>query len=81
MELSKRQIHRLNAIIETAKKIIATSEAHGAQASTGKMRRRRSAADAEKMRAQIRTARAKGVPASKLAERYGVSTAYVYMIK
>lgn len=33
------------------------------------------------MKDQIRAARAKGVPATKLAEKYGVSTAYVYMIK
>ncbi len=81
MGLSKQQIHRLNVIIETAKKVIATSDLQGTTAATGKTRRRRSADDAEKMRAQIRAARAKGVPASKLAEKYRVSTAYIYMIK
>ncbi len=81
MGLSKQQIHRLNVIIETAKKVISTSDLQGATAAPGKTRRRRSGADAEKMRAQIRAARAKGVPASKLAEKYGVSTAYIYMIK
>ena len=39
------------------------------------------AVEAEKMRADILAKRAKGVPATKLAEKYGVSTAYIYMIK
>jgi len=30
---------------------------------------------------RILAKRAKGVPATKLAEKYGVSTAYIYMIK
>lgn len=47
----------------------------------GQKRPRRSSADAEKMKAAIRVARAKGVSATTLAEKYGVSTAYVYMIK
>jgi hypothetical protein len=33
------------------------------------------------MRADILAKRAKGIPAAKLAERYGVTTAYIYMIK
>ena len=41
----------------------------------------RSSADAEKMRADILAKRAKGVPATKLADKYGVTTAYIYMIK
>jgi hypothetical protein len=47
----------------------------------GPKRRRRSAAEAAKMRADILAKRSKGVPATKLAEKYGVSTAYIYMIK
>ena len=33
------------------------------------------------MRGAILAARAKGVSAAKLAEKYGVSSAYIYMIK
>jgi predicted DNA-binding transcriptional regulator YafY len=33
------------------------------------------------MREDILAKRAKGVSAAKLAEKYGVSTAYIYMIK
>ena len=55
-------------------------EARGG-ARVGSKRRRRSAAEAEKMRADILAKRSKGVSAAKLAEKYGVSTAYIYMIK
>jgi hypothetical protein len=79
MALSKQQVARLNSIIATAKKMIALAEKE--PASKGMKRFRRSSADAAKMKDQIRVARAKGVPATKLAEKYGVSTAYVYMIK
>jgi transposase len=81
MALSKQQIDRLNKIIATARKLIDSAEAEGSNGTTGKTRTRRSSADAEKMKAQIRAARAKGVPATKLAEKCGVSTAYIYMIK
>lgn len=81
MALSKQQIDRLNKIIATAQKMIETAEADSPNGTNEKIRTRRSSTDAEKMKAQIRAARAKGVPASKLAEKYGVSTAYIYMIK
>ncbi|WP_421692785.1 hypothetical protein [Aestuariivirga sp.] len=84
MSLSKRQVAYLNKIIGTAQKMLAT--AHLEASKTGARagaptRRRRSAAEAEKMRADILAKRAKGVAATKLAEKYGVSTAYIYMIK
>ncbi len=79
MALSKQQVARLNSIIATAKKMIALADKE--PDSKGSKRLRRSSADAAKMKDQIRAARAKGVPATKLAEKYGVSTAYIYMIK
>lgn len=81
MALSQRQINSLNRIISTAQKIVATAEKEAKSGNGGSKRLRRSSADAEKMKAQIRAAKAKGVPATKLAEKYGVSTAYIYMIK
>lgn len=80
MSLSKRQIAYLNKIIATAQKMLDTAHLEDSR-SSGPKRRRRSAADAAKMRADILAKRAKGVPATKLAEKYGVSTAYIYMIK
>lgn len=81
MSLSKRQIARLNKIISTAQKVLETARLEAAAARDGAPRRRRSSADAEKMRADILAKRARGVPATKLADKYGVTTAYIYMIK
>lgn len=83
MSLSKRQIAYLNRIIATAQKMLDTAhlEASSSGDSSGPKRRRRSSAEAEKMRADILAKRSKGVSAAKLAEKYGVSTAYIYMIK
>ena len=80
MAISKRQIAYLNKIITTAQKMLDTADLEKSTGN-GKVRRRRSSAEAEKMRADILAKRAKGVPAAKLAEKYGVSTAYIYMIK
>ena len=83
MPLSKRQIAYLNRIILTAQKMLATADLEDSRSGGrgGPRRRRRSSAEAEKMRADILSKRAKGVSAAKLAEKYGVSTAYIYMIK
>jgi hypothetical protein len=82
MALSKRQTAYLNKIISTAQKFLATAEQEEKKAGKGGPKRhRRSGVEAEKMRADILAKRAKGVSAVKLAEKYGVSTAYVYMIK
>jgi hypothetical protein len=87
MSLSTRQIAYLNKIIGTAQKLLATADLESGRPSAGAARgnapkrRRRSGAEADKMRADILAKRAKGVPATKLAEKYGVSTAYIYMIK
>lgn len=79
MSLSKRQEQQLQTIISLVEKF----RKEAAKAPNGKTARRsrRSAADAEKMRKDILAARARGVAAAKLAEKYGVSTAYIYMIK
>jgi hypothetical protein len=82
MALSKRQVAYLNKIISTAQKLLATADQEDRSSrSGGPKRRRRSGVEAEKMRADILAKRARGVPATKLAEKYGVSTAYIYMIK
>ena len=81
MSLSPKQINNLNKIIATAQKMLAVAEQEE-KAGNGKSKRlRHSSADVDKMKAQIRAARAKGVAATKLAEKYGVSIAYIYMIK
>lgn len=79
MALSRRQIAYLNRIIVTAQKMLDTASLE--ESRSGPRRLRRSSAEADKMRADVLAKRAKGVPAAKLAEKYGVSTAYIYMIK
>ncbi len=83
MSLSNRQIAYLNRIIATAQKMLATAHLEGSKGGphNGLKRHRRSAVEAQKMREDILAQRAKGVSAVKLAEKYGVSTAYIYMIK
>lgn len=85
MSLTKRQVSKLNkamTMIEEVLKIAASQPASVKPAGRrGPVRTRRTAAQAEKMRADILAKRSKGVPAATLAEKYGVSTAYIYMIK
>ena len=83
MSLSKRQIAYLHKIIATAQKMLDTAHLEESRGGFGggPKRRRRSSEEAEKMRADILAKRSKGVSAAKLAEKYGVSTAYIYMIK
>jgi hypothetical protein len=92
MSLTKRQISKLNKIIIMAQQLLATADSSAskriygrsgrpASGRGGKVRQRRSSAEAAKMRADILAKRARGVAAATLAEKYGVSTAYIYMIK
>jgi len=77
MPLTKRQDQMLNQIVTLVEKFCV--EAAKQPAKGGRVRR--TAAEAEKMRKDILAARAKGVSAAKLAEKFGVSSAYIYMIR
>lgn len=78
MSLSARQQKQLDQIVKLVEKVRASASADTAGRS---VRSRRTSAEAEKMKKDILAARAKGVSAAKLAEKYGVSVAYIYMIK
>jgi len=80
MSLSARQAKQLDQILKLVQKF-REEAAKSPPSKTERRRKRRTSADAEKMRNEILAARAKGVPATKLAAKYGVSTAYIYMIK
>jgi hypothetical protein len=80
MSLTKRQEKMLNQIVTLVEKFRAEAAKQPVNGGTSG-RVRRTAAQAEKMRKEILAARAKGVAAAKLAEKYGVSNAYIYMIK
>jgi hypothetical protein len=89
MHLTKRQISKLNKIVAVVNELLARAQqaetqqkaAAGRKTPGRRKRTRRTSAEATKMRADILARRAKGVPAATLAEKYGVSTAYIYMIK
>ena len=84
--MTKRQIaklRKLSILVQDLLKQAETSAASLPKSTRGKgvVRARRTRAAAEKMRADILAKRAKGIPATRLAEKYNVSTAYIYMIK
>jgi Mor family transcriptional regulator len=83
MSLTPRQERYLAKITQLVEAI--QTEARKSDSKTGKAsgkgRKRRSAEDAAKMRSNILAERAKGTSAAKLAAKYRVSTAYIYMIK
>jgi hypothetical protein len=92
MTLTKRQLAQLQKAITIVQDILAQSEASSRQRPAGRTARgmpagrksrriRRNNADVKKLRADVIAARKKGVPVTKLAQKYGVSTAYIYMIK
>jgi hypothetical protein len=88
MTLTKRQVSKLNKIIAAIQVILKQAEIAAAREAampkkvrSGRRGRRRTAVEAAKMREDILTRRKKGVAVTKLAEKYGVSTAYIYMIK
>lgn len=79
MSLTRRQERYLADISKLAEAIKAEAQ-YGGKTSRNE-RNRRSAEEAAKMREAILAERAKGTSAAKLAAKYGVSTAYIYMIK
>ena len=83
MSLAARQERYLAKNTQLVEAIQVEAKKAGGKAGKtgGKGRKRRSAAEAAKMRAVILAQRAKGISAAKLAAKYGVSTAYIYMIK
>lgn len=85
MTLTKRQVSKLNKAMQMIEEVLKISASASGRpvgrAGSAPRRTRRTAAQAEKMRADILAKRARGVPATTLAEKYGVSTAYIYMIK
>ena len=89
MLLTKRQISKLNKVNAMLQQVLRDAERAQQQAAKNGMSNngafagngRRSAIEAQKMREDVLAKRAKGVSAASLADKYGVSTAYIYMIK
>lgn len=76
---------QLNKAISLVQEILASAQSEATLSArkqqSSRKRLRRSAADTVKMRKEVLKARKQGVPASQLAKKYGVSAAYIYMIK
>lgn len=93
MLLTKRQKTQLSKIVLQVEKLLKQSEAaekrqqkkakaSKATQSQGRRKRvKRSRAEAAEMRKSIIAARKKGAKVAELAKKFGVSTAYIYMIK
>jgi hypothetical protein len=83
-----RQQKKLEKIIVMAQDLLAdiqkrSSLTGGATAKTGRkvVRLRRTSEEAKKMKADVLAALKAGKPATAIAKRYKVSTAYIYMLK
>lgn len=91
--LSKRQKTQLAKIVLQVEKLLKQSDAaekrqqkraKASKPAKGQGRRKRAKrtrAEAAEMRKSILAARKKGAKVADLASKYGVSTAYIYMIK
>jgi hypothetical protein len=77
--MTSRQIARLKVAIKILQQIVDEAEGSFVAEKTS-FRVRRNKADVEKMKAEVRTKRASGVPAHVLADTYQVSLPYIYMI-
>ena len=78
MQLTKNERTFLSTFAEIAQKVL------GSPASTTKSakskRLRRSAADVAKMKKEIRAARKRKVPVSKIAKDFGITSSYIYQL-
>ena len=90
MQLSSRQIARLQSIVDTAQKILADAgKAAPAGARTSAARsqgydgpaRRRRGADLVAFRKMIKAERKKGASVADLAEKLGVTPSYIYQMR
>lgn len=85
---ANRQLRKMEKISALAQELLASMRQSGSNGySTSKpsgkapKRKRRTAEEAKKMKAEVLSALKAGQPATKVAKRYGVTTAYVYMLK
>jgi hypothetical protein len=79
MSLTPRQEKQLDQIVILIRKFQSEVSAVSTKKRKG-VRKRRTGSELEKMRKEIIAARTKGGSAAKLAEKYGVSIPYIYMI-
>jgi hypothetical protein len=78
MQLTKSERTLLNTFAEIARKVLG-SPAPTTTSGKGK-RLRRSAADVVKRKKEIRAARKRKVPVSKIAKDFGITSSYIYQL-
>jgi len=78
MKLTQAERAFLTTFSGIAEKLLSGSKPK-ANGGSGK-RTRRSSADAAKLQKQIRAARKRKVPVTDIAEKFGVTTSYIYQI-
>ena len=81
MSLSTQQITKLNRIISLAEKLLAQDKLErGNGEATNARRVRRTGKELIQFRKMLKTERRKGTPVAALARKYGISSAYIYML-
>lgn len=85
MSLSPKEITKLKKLVSLAQELLASAEpgskraVSGTKSETGK-RTRRSGKELVAFRKMLKTERKRGVRVEELAEKHGVSTAYIYQL-
>lgn len=78
MKLERNERELLVTLMSLAKKLLESN--HHTQAN-GSALRRRSRADAAKLRKQVRAARRRNVPVKDIAEELNITPSYVYQLQ
>lgn len=81
--LTKREINKLNKIIESLQEMLAKASSEPAAAvakKSGPTRTRRTGKELAAFRKMLKTERKAGASAAELAKKHGVSSAYIYQL-
>jgi len=79
--LTKREINKLNKIIESLQEMLAKASSEPAAAKkSGPTRTRRTGKELVAFRKMLKTERKAGASAAELAKKHGVSSAYIYQL-
>lgn len=80
MNLTERQLRKLEAIVTAAQAILSEAKASSKEKVVGRKRFRRSGKELVAFRKMLLSERKKGVSAVEIAKKHNVSTAYIYQI-
>ena len=80
MKLSKRERDFLSTFLAVAQKMFEASATPAGQTKFGRKRIRRGSAGVAQLKRQIHAARMRNVPVKQLANKLGVTPAYIYQL-